>query len=242
MKIGLIADIHGNLHALEAVLAALAADHVDQIVCLGDTAATGPQPQAVIERLQQLGCPVVMGNADAELVGLEPFPSGDFEKFGEMDHWCAGQLSASALAYIQTFQAMIELPLANERKLVCFHGSPRSYNEIITAATPDQDLEPMLAGVQAFIYAGGHTHFQVFRRYRDAIVLNPGSVGLAYDRTQGSGEVRITSWAEYAVIILDGDYLSIDMRRTSFDGAAFKQTLLNSGMPHAAWWASLWTI
>lgn len=68
MRIAVIADLHGNLVALEAVLAALADERTDGIVCLGDVAATGPQPRETVERLRAVGCPVVMGNADAWLL------------------------------------------------------------------------------------------------------------------------------------------------------------------------------
>jgi Icc-related predicted phosphoesterase len=67
MTIALIADIHGYLTALEAVLDALRVEPTDEIVCLGDVAATGPQPREVVRRLRDLGCPMVMSNADAEL-------------------------------------------------------------------------------------------------------------------------------------------------------------------------------
>jgi predicted phosphodiesterase len=70
--IALIADIHGNFAALDAVLDALNTEPPDQIVCLGDVAATGPQPQEVLRRLRGLGYPVVMGNADAELLDVAP--------------------------------------------------------------------------------------------------------------------------------------------------------------------------
>jgi predicted phosphodiesterase len=64
MRIALIADIHGNVVALDEVLAELEEKAVDQIVCLGDVAAGGPRPVETLERLRELDCPVVMGNAD----------------------------------------------------------------------------------------------------------------------------------------------------------------------------------
>jgi len=70
MRIAIIADIHGNLTALEAVLADLEDTGADRVVCLGDVAATGPQPHETVARLRALGCPVVMGNTingDVEL-------------------------------------------------------------------------------------------------------------------------------------------------------------------------------
>ena len=64
MPVAIISDIHGNIFALDAVLAAIESRKIKQIICPGDVAATGPQPREVIARLKQLGCPVVMGNTD----------------------------------------------------------------------------------------------------------------------------------------------------------------------------------
>ena len=109
MRIVLIADIHGNLPALDAVLAEIAAEHVDQIVCLGDVAATGPQPRAVVQRLRELGCSVVMGNADITLLD-PPQPSASDEttrRIEEISAWGATQLSREDKDYIRTFQPTI---------------------------------------------------------------------------------------------------------------------------------------
>jgi predicted phosphodiesterase len=64
-RVALLADIHGNAVALEAVLRELERQRIDQVIRLGDVFATGPQPQAVLASMRRLGCPVVMGNADA---------------------------------------------------------------------------------------------------------------------------------------------------------------------------------
>ncbi|NIW96181.1 MAG: hypothetical protein GWN20_25895, partial [Phycisphaerae bacterium] len=77
MRLAIISDIHGNLIALEAVLAVLAQEEIDQMVCLGDVAATGPQPHETIARLRELNCPVVMGNTDDWLLNPHPHPVRD---------------------------------------------------------------------------------------------------------------------------------------------------------------------
>ena len=61
MTVAIISDIHGNLLALDAVLHDIASRNIQHIICLGDVAATGPQPREVIARLQTIGCPIVMG-------------------------------------------------------------------------------------------------------------------------------------------------------------------------------------
>src|SRR5215472_4266272 len=114
-KIALISDIHGNLPALDATLAEIAAEGTERIVCLGDVATLGPQPREVIARLRALGCPVVMGNTDAMLLSPPDtldIVSDDYSN-EYFDRWCAAQLTASDLAYLRTFQPTISLPFGD---------------------------------------------------------------------------------------------------------------------------------
>ena len=72
MRVALLADIHGNGFALDAVVDALATEAVDQIVCLGDVAIFGPQPREVLNLIRSLKCPVIMGNTDAWALAPKP--------------------------------------------------------------------------------------------------------------------------------------------------------------------------
>ena len=76
MRLTIISDMHGNCVALDAVLADIQQKAVEDIVCLGDAVQGGPQPAAIVARLRQLACPVVMGNADAWLGHAEIFFHG----------------------------------------------------------------------------------------------------------------------------------------------------------------------
>jgi putative phosphoesterase len=202
MTVALISDIHCNLAALEAVLDALRAEPPDEIVCLGDVAATGPQPREVLHRLQGLGCPMVMGNADAELLDVPPpAPETDEEarRITDISRWCAAQLDDADRAFLASFQPKVEISLGEERRLLCCHGSPRSYDDVIVATTSDDELDGMIAGHDATIIAGGHTHIRMLRGYRGREIVNPGSVGLAYQFFP-DGSVRVPPWAEFALV------------------------------------------
>jgi predicted phosphodiesterase len=242
MRIAIIADIHANRVALDAVLADIAALQPKQIVCLGDVAATGPQPRQVVERLRALACPVVMGNADAWL--LDPLPSEaddeDTRRVEAIDRWCAEQLAPADLAYLRTFQPTVELPLGTGATLLCCHGSPLSNTGIIRATTPDDELERMLGGQRATVLAGGHTHTQMLRRHRDMIVLNPGSVGLPFEQNPATGGTRNPPWAEYGIVDWADGKLSIELRRVPFEVAEIVRAARAGDMPHAQWWASDW--
>ena len=239
MRIGLIADIHGNLIALESVLRELQQEHIDRIVCLGDVAALGPHPHAVIERLRSLNCPSVLGNTDDWY--LQPIPEGD-DELREIVQWGLQQFTDSDLNYLRSLPPVIELPLDTDKTLLCYHGSPRSYYEVIAATTDASEVRSMFAGYQAWIMAGGHTHIQMLRRYEQAFLINPGSVGLP-----GIGPERPdlprnkdVSWAEYAILTMHNGGLHVDLRRIPLDIPTLLQDGSASGMPNLDSWVRTW--
>lgn len=240
-RIGIIADIHGNLPAFEAVIAALKAERVETVVCLGDIAATGPHPHEVLVRLRDLNGPVVMGNADAGLLDANPPPPQDEDarRYGEIDHWCAAQLTAADVDYLRSFQATVELPLGGDDRLLGYHGTPHNYHDGIGPFTSNEDLERLLAGTSAALLAGGHTHSQLFRRFNTSIVMNPGSIGLAYD-FPANAEPFVPARAEFAILTY-GDAFEVSLRRVPYDRQATLRAMFEREMPHAAWWSANWT-
>ena len=242
-RIGIFSDMHGNAVAFDAVLAALQDEGVERLVCLGDVAATGPQPREVIQRLRDLGCPVVMGNTDDHLLApIEPETDDeDLIRIRELDHWGAEQLSADEREFLASFAPTVTLPLANGGSLLCYHGSPQSFNDLLLPTTPFEEVDEALEGVTATVLAGGHTHQQMIRRHRGFMMLNPGSVGLPVDRVPFSLSARNPPWAEFAVLTSGDDgRLGIELRRVPFDLAAHLAAARASGMPHAEWYASDW--
>ncbi len=241
MRIALFADIHGNLPALEAVLVDLQDEAVDQLVCLGDVAAVGPQPHEVIARLRQLGCPVVMGNTDAwladEALGAkmrELLPG----HVADVMAWNLEQLTADDRAYLQSFSATYEIDLGAGQTLLCYHGSPNSYDDILLATTAAADLDRMLAGWTGTVLAGGHTHVAMMRRHGDMILLNPGSVG---SPVVVFPEIRRNPlWAEYLLLDVVSGRIAITFRQVILDRTAVLQAARQAQMPHADWWSGFY--
>lgn len=140
MRLAIISDIHGNLFALEYVLEDIRRQGIEQIVCLGDAIQGGAQPAETVQCLRELNCPIVMGNADDWLLtGVDTSPH---EKITEQQlavrEWALARLSDEDKAYIRRFQPTVEIELEGERKLLCFHGSPHSYDDILLPTTPDE--------------------------------------------------------------------------------------------------------
>lgn len=236
MRLALISDIHGNLVALEAVLKELADAKVDRILCLGDLSAGGSQPREALARVQSLGCTVIMGNTDEDLIELKTeLP----EWIADVVKWNREQLSEADRQYIRTFEPFVEIPLDGGVDLLCYHGSPRSNKEHIRPSTPDADLESIFEGHQATVFAGAHTHIQMFRRWGASTVINPGSVGFAWEKR--GAQVMATRWAEYAVLTVEEGRLAVELRRTPYDFEELRRVTLATGMPHAERWLSNWT-
>ena len=235
MRVAILSDMHGNCVALDAVLTDLQHDPADQVVCLGDAIQGGPQPAETVARLRALGCPVVMGNADAWLLSGEA--SGSEPMTAEQEAirvWSLAQLSAADRAFIAAFQPTVELPLEGGRRLLCFHGSPHSFDDVILPETPEAEFTRLLGPFAPALLTGGHTHLQQVRRLGDGFFFNPGSIGVVYDRHQPEVGFQLDPWAEYALLTSEAGRLRLEFRRVPFAVADLLAALDASGRPHAA--------
>lgn len=235
MQLAVISDIHGNCFALDEVLADIRRQGIERIVCLGDAIQGGAQPAETVERLREVGCPIVMGNADAWLLtGLE---TSSHEQVTEQQlavrAWSLAQLSEEDRAFIRQFQPTIEMVLEAGKKLLCFHGSPHSFDDIILPDTSEDTLSQLLSGSDATLMTGGHTHTQQLRRVRNAWYFNPGSVGLAYNWQLPEEQFQADPWAEYAIVTCEGESIGITFRHIPFDVEELASIIRASGKPYA---------
>ena len=163
MRVAALCDVHGNLPALEAVVAEVASLEVDRIVCGGDVVA-GPFPRECLERLLALEAVFVRGNGDRE--------PGD---------WVAERLDPLTLDFLRGLPVAVRVGGV----LYC-HGSPRSDEEILTRVSPEERVRAALAGVAERVVVGGHTHVQYDRVVDGVRLVNAGSVGRPYEGRPGA--------------------------------------------------------
>lgn len=242
MRIGLIADIHGNLLALEAVLTHMKAQPVDRLVCLGDVTGSGPQPRQTLQRLQSARPLLIQGNSDAWVLSPKPFPPeiAGAAYINEIEQWCAQQLTPDDRELLAEFTFEAEIHLPDGRLLYCCHGSPRSYNEALSPGLPWEVLEERLDGRTAAVLAFGHTHAQGSFYHRGQLLVNPGSVGMPLRSDEGSGLVWYAPWAEYAVLETSRDHLGVQFYRLAYDIERLVELAYEVGMPEPGWWVSFW--
>jgi putative phosphoesterase len=222
MRIAVICDIHGNLPALDAVLAEIELHDVDGIVVGGDV-VPGPFMAETVDRLRALGerARFVMGNGDREVVErfdagarLEDAGDSQFERFTA---WAASRLDREQRDFLASFEAVVQLPVDDVGPVLFCHGSPRSDTEMITQITPPERLRPMLDGVEERTVVCGHTHHQFVLEVDGRRVVNAGSVGMPY---QG---------AAAAFWLLLGP--EVDLRRTDYDVDGALEALRATGAP-----------
>lgn len=218
MRLALISDLHGNELALDRVLAdARSAGH-DQLVCLGDVATLGPRPAAVLARLRALGCACLLGNHDEFM--LEPALVESYSSLAVLVasvHATRATLAAEDVAFIRGFARTLAVG-----DVLLYHGTPRSNVEDLLVSTPEARVDEMLAGHRATVYVGGHTHLQMMRSHRGALVVNCGSVGAPFREYASNGPPVILAHAEYAIVEIDGGRMNVELRRVALDRAALR--------------------
>lgn len=196
MRVAAISDIHGNLPALEAVLADIDAEDVDEIVVAGDT-AHGPWPAEVVDLLAERGARCVRGNADREVIERS-------DRYGPLAPWSAERMGDRRLAIAASWPLTSELDVDGIGRVLLCHSTPDSDDPIYTRITPEDELQALFVGVDAQVVLCGHTHIQYDRALASGLrIVNPGSVGMPYEGERG---------AFWALVGPD-----VEFRRSSYD-------------------------
>jgi putative phosphoesterase len=209
MRVAALYDVHGNLPALEAVLAEVPDDAV---IVVGGDAAAGPYPAETVERLRRLGERVrwVRGNADRELdpneEGLAP---------PDVIGWVRDDLSEEQIAFLHGLPELQELDVDGVGRVLFCHATPRNDVDIFLEGTPEERVAPSFEGVDADLVVCGHTHMQFSREIGGVKVVNAGSVGMPYDDEPGA----------YWLALGPG----IEHRRTPYDPAGLDASAFPGG-------------
>lgn len=238
MRLALVSDQHANDIAFRAVLEDVERLGVEDVVCLGDVAQGGAEPAQTLDRLAALGCETVLGNADALLLEVPAdSPEPITERLLEVRKWTLSQLRPSHLDQIRSFVPVVRRELEGV-SLLFFHGSPHSYDDVLLPELGGAAVEPHL-GHDAALLGGGHTHLQWSRRIGDALYVNPGSVGLSYDRHAPEPPMRPI--AEWALVTVANGAVGVEFRQVPYPAEEVRAAAKQSGRPHADEWAAQWS-
>ncbi|MEO7093706.1 MAG: metallophosphoesterase family protein, partial [Polyangiales bacterium] len=143
------------------------------------------------------------------------------------------RLSAQDLDFIRGFVPTMDLELDGGARFFLFHGTPRSHMEDLLCTTPAHELDVMLGGESAAVMACGHTHIQMLRQHRGTLIVNPGSVGLAFREHAEGKAPTVLPHAEWASVEGTRAGVEIRLHRVHLDRAAMRAEAPASSNPLA---------
>ncbi|MEO8251379.1 MAG: metallophosphoesterase family protein [Chloroflexota bacterium] len=227
MRIAVLADLHANLPALQAVLDDAIALGCDTIWCVGDVVGRGPHPGEVIDELRRMDLPTIQGNWD-EAVGLRrehpgvTWPSHEAEAEGQISlAWTVARTTEDQRSWLRQLPASRRLEV-EERSVLLFHGSPRHQSDYLWSDRPsryfarvgsDQGSDDLLCF--------GNTHESFHRLVGKSHFVAAGSVGC------GSPD---DPRASYAVIDMAGPELMVNFRSVAYDYLTVQSEMQAAGL------------
>jgi predicted phosphodiesterase len=240
-RLAVLADVHANLPALEAVIDEIRRQRVDGIIAAGDYLSSGPHPVEVVRLLRGLGAHMVRGNAEGYFLA---FDGGDAPDPWYTSHqwaalrWSYRQLDEETLEFLGRLPDQRVLDIDGAAPIRVVHGSPRSPSErlfpegdetalswfreagLLPADHTPPRLKETLATVVEPVLACGHTHIPWVEEHGHQLAFNPGSVSLAFN-----GDAR----AHFALLTWKGDRWCVEHRAIEYDLGRVRQAFHQSG-------------
>ncbi len=198
MKVAIFSDVHGNAVALQAVLQDIEAQRPDRVICAGDLAFGGPEPEAAVARIKTLGIPCVRGNTDE---WLTPESSTQGER---IIAWIHRALSTESRQYLAGLPFEYRLD-----HLLVVHATPWSVSDLIPKDADQTTLRRVLSEARAAAVVYGHIHLGWIGQVPGVgLVVNTGSVGFPFD-----GDPR----SSYALLERRASGWTAELRRVTYD-------------------------
>ena len=209
MRIAVLADIHGNLPALEAVAADVNRLRPDLVFVAGDFQNRGPNPREVTEFLTSSGWSLLRGNHEDYVIrqSEESLPQDTVEYYNWLPARWTADLTGDFVETVRRLPISITFGGPDDHPVTIAHGSPRSNNEGFFPRTSDTKAIEMIGANPPGLLCVGHSHLPLVRQIKSTLVVNVGSVGFPFD-----GDQR----ASFGVISWDGHHWVSEIRRIEY--------------------------
>lgn len=229
-RIAALSDVHGNVAALEAVIADIGREKPDRVVIAGDLVLNGPEPVAVVDMLKNLaaeGTAIVAGNTDLAVADFDfaaAFPwmtDGVPDAIVAAAEWAHEALGEERVEWLRSLPAERRIRTDDDTLVLVCHASPGSQTSGF-----DKDLDPSVtiervARTDARVIVCGHTHLPEVRDLGWKVIVNDGSAGYVFD-----GDPT----ASWALIDIADDQVSAEIRRTTFDTLSVANAISSRGL------------
>ncbi|HAA53275.1 MAG TPA: hypothetical protein DCE42_00885 [Myxococcales bacterium] len=209
IKVAVLADIHANIPALEAVIEDIEAQRPDEVLVGGDLVGRGPRGTAVVDRIAQLGWKSARGNHEDYMINFRKRRVPEewhTSKEWAAARWMANELTLDALDYIDQLPFSVTSTLAPHLRV--FHASPSANDDGIGTWTPPEKRREHFDNIDESILVCSHTHRPLLERYDDGLIVNIGSVGLPFNNDPR---------AQYVLFHIEDDDVEVEFRQVAYD-------------------------
>lgn len=230
-RLAVLSDVHGNLVALEATLAAIREERPDAILVAGDLALNGPDPVGAVEALRALegdGARIVSGNTDIAVADFDYGAAFPWYRDGVPDtvriaaEWAHEQLSDEQLDWLRGLPSERRLRADDDTLVLVVHAAPGSQTRGFDQALDPNVIFERAAETDARVICVGHTHVPEVRDLGWKVIVNDGSAGYVFD-----GDPT----ASWALVALDDGEVHAEIRRAEFDALAVANAISARGLP-----------
>lgn len=231
MKIAVLADIHGNLTALDAVLEDARSNNVKGFIIAGDHVGDGPQPGEVVERIRGLEGWIIKGNREEYTLSYNDGLNKEWENSNQMyvAVWTQQCLNSSQIAYLRSLPEQLVVNIPGTSRIRVVHGSPFHIYEHLYPDKHLERLEKAVKGIKESVLICGHTHEAWSKTIDGKLVVNPGSLGIHFND-------KIC--AEYSILTWKGEHWQEEHRYVKYDICEVERAYERAGLFNtggAAW-------
>lgn len=231
-RIAIVSDIHGNLVALDAVIADLERAAPDLVVHGGDLVIGGPRPAECVDRIREVGWPGILGNIDTVVrdglpAGLEAALAARFQ---QQVTWTADRLGEERVAWLQTAPG----EWRDGGRVALVHAVPGNLWQVVLPTADDAELRGTFAPLSARIAVYCHIHVPFVRQLGDLTVANSGSAGNPYDGDPRASYLLVEDGAvTIERVDYDVDRVVADLHATGAPDAGVLAAAIRTGSPPA---------
>ena len=211
IRIAVMSDVHSNMAALDACLSDSKRFKAKYYLFLGDLVFDWHQPNEVLKKVSSISDRVIRGNRENLLINRRKLEYdgmwSKFDQFASLE-WTYKAMSSKERDYIESLPAQMRVPVNDHYSLRMVHGSVFSPDELLLIKDGGEAVRPSLEAVKDNVLLFGHTHEQWQTVVNGKIAINPGSVGIHYNKKRA---------AEYVIIEISGDQINVIFRQVNYD-------------------------
>ncbi|MGL1891970.1 MAG: metallophosphatase family protein [Spirochaetaceae bacterium] len=227
MKIAVLADIHGNLQALEVVLTHAKEHKVDKYIIAGDMITDCPSNNTVLKKMMMLDAYIIKGNREDYILNEINSDKNEWIGLKQMESvlWAKNQLKKIHLDWIKSLPDNLSISFKNMDSILLVHGSPDNQFELLYPHNLER-LTEIANNIQEQVLICGHSHTPWESRINNKLILNPGSVGVAFNKNVA---------ADYGIIEWDENRWNVEHYSIPYDIKSLENDFLSNNTNHFIW-------